>query len=188
MAVESGAMISLTSAGDEKLVTGDNNKARESRGRNWGDDEVYELIAVWSDDTIQCELEGSQRNQHVYKKISEHLSKQGFRRTWDQCREKIRKQYKDIVDIHGETGRGRKKFKFFEELDSVLGSRPATKPGIVVSSEAGIECENDEDQEDFQEPPSNNSEGHSADQHILPVHTTTVSLISCNVVLCTFFL
>uniref|UniRef100_A0A1X7TPP6 Myb/SANT-like DNA-binding domain-containing protein n=1 Tax=Amphimedon queenslandica TaxID=400682 RepID=A0A1X7TPP6_AMPQE len=176
MAVQSGAMTSASV--DEKLVlavTDDHNKARESRGRNWGDDEVYELIAVWSDDTIQCELEGSQRNQHVYKKISEHLSNKGFRRTWDQCREKIkklRKQYKDIVDIHGETGRGRKKFKFFEELDSVLGSRPATKPQIVVSSEAGIECEDDEDQEDFQESPCNNSEGHSAGQHILPVHTT----------------
>ena len=64
MAVETGTMTS----GDEGLVlavTDGNNKARESRGRNWGDDEVYELIAVWSDDTIQCELEGSQRNQHV---------------------------------------------------------------------------------------------------------------------------
>ena len=184
MAVETGTMTS----GDEGLVltvTDGNNKARESRGRNWGDDEVYELIAVWSHDTIQCELEGSQRHQHIYKKISEHLSKKGFRRTWDQCRgkiKKLRKQYKNIIDIHGETGRGRKKFKFFQELDSVLGSRPATKPGIVVSSEAGVECENDDEDhaeyEDLQESPCNNGEDHSADQHI-PVHTA-VSLISCN--------
>uniref|UniRef100_A0A1X7U8Z8 Uncharacterized protein n=1 Tax=Amphimedon queenslandica TaxID=400682 RepID=A0A1X7U8Z8_AMPQE len=72
-----------------------------------------------------------------------------------------------------------------DDFDSQLGSPiaiPVDTNGIaqiVVSSEAGIECEDDEDQEDFQESPCNNSEGHSAGQHILPVHTT-VSLISCN--------
>ena len=83
----------------------------------------------------------------VYKKICKELNDKGYSRNWEQCREKVkklRKQYKDIVDIHGETGRGRKKFKFFEELDAVLGSRPATKPKLVVSSDAGIEADGDE--------------------------------------------
>ena len=36
---------------------------------NGEDEEVYGLIAMWSDDAIQCEWEGSQRNQHIYKNM-----------------------------------------------------------------------------------------------------------------------
>ena len=117
------------------------------RGRNWTEEEVYELIDVWSDDIIQSQLEGSQRNQHVYKKISQKLQEKGYERTWDQCRQKmkkLRKDYKDVVDNNGETGRKRKTFKYFDEIDAVLGCRPATRPNIIVSSSGGIEEEKDE--------------------------------------------
>ena len=52
---------------------------------------------------------------------------------WDQCtenRKKLRKQYKDI---NGEPGS--------QDLDCFVKQ----KPGIVVSSEAGVKCENDDD-------------------------------------------
>ena len=56
---------------------------------------VYELIEVWSDDTIQDQLEGSHRNQQVYKKISKILAEKGYTRMCDQCRQKVKKLRKD---------------------------------------------------------------------------------------------
>ena len=35
---------------------------------------------------------------------------------------------------NGKTGRGRKTCNFFDELDRVLGHRPATRPQVVVES------------------------------------------------------
>ena len=49
-----------------------------------------------------------------------------------------------MVDNNGETGCKRKTFKYFDEIDAVLGCRPATQPNIIVSSSGGIEEEKDE--------------------------------------------
>ena len=114
---------------------------------NWSDEEVYKLIEVWSDDTIQDQLEGSHRNQQVYKKISETLAQKGYTRTWDQCRQKVknlRKNYKDVVENNSETGRKHKIFKYFDEMGAILGSRPATKPSIMICSYKGILDEDNE--------------------------------------------
>ena len=48
---------------------------KADQGRNWCDEEVRALISVWSDDVIQGELEGTHRNQHVYKKMLAELEK-----------------------------------------------------------------------------------------------------------------
>ena len=118
------------------------------RGKNWSDEEVYDLIDIWSDDTVQEQLEGSRRNQHIYSKISERMKEKGYTRTMDQCRQKmkkLRKDYKDVVDNNNETGRKRKTFKFFEEIDAIFGCRPATKPNVTVCSDKGISIDEGDD-------------------------------------------
>ena len=110
---------------------------KADRGRNWCDEEVLLLISVWSDDVIQAELEGCHRNQHIFQKMSDELAKHGYERRWEKCRDKIKKlkqEYKEVVDNNTETGRKRKTFRFFKEVDAVLGHRPATKPPAIVSS------------------------------------------------------
>ena len=132
---------------EDSTVVKEKDKRNNDRGKNWSDEEVYELIEVWSDDTIQEQLEGSHRNQQVYKKISKTLAEKGYTRTWDQCRQKVkklRKDYKDVVDNNSETGRKRKTFKYFDEMDAILGSRPATKPSITICSDKGILEEDNE--------------------------------------------
>ena len=72
-------------------------------------EEAFELIGIWLDEVIQQELEVSQRNQHIYKKICKILKEKWYDRTWKHFREKmkkLRKQYKDVVDHLNETGRG----------------------------------------------------------------------------------
>ena len=57
----------------------------------------------------------------VYKK--KKLAKQGYDHDWQQCRSKIKGDYRIVKDNNGETGRGRKTCKFYSELDSILSKR-----------------------------------------------------------------
>ena len=41
---------------------------------------------------------------------------------------KLRQEYKKIKDNHNLTGRGRIQWKYFEKLDKILGTQPATRP------------------------------------------------------------
>ena len=53
----------------------------------------------------------------------------GFERTATQCRDKIKKlksEYQKVKDHNNETGRNRKKWKFYDALNDVLGNRPTT--------------------------------------------------------------
>ena len=123
---------------------------KADRGHNWCDEEVRAFISVWSDDVIQGELEGTHRNQHVYKKMSAELEKCGYRRSWDKCRDKVKKleqEYKKVVDNNNETGRKRRTFKFMEEMDVVLGHRPAIIPPVTISSSATSDQETDEEEQ-----------------------------------------
>ena len=61
----------------------------------------------------------------------------GFDRTASKCREKIKKprvEYKKVKDNNNQTGNNRKTWKFYERVDSVLGSKPATRPPIGIDS------------------------------------------------------
>ena len=42
-----------------------------TRGAAWSDAEVKTLIALWSDRHVQEQIQGSVRNNHIYKKMSE---------------------------------------------------------------------------------------------------------------------
>ena len=55
----------------------------------WTDNEMFKLIEIWGDKTIQEQLEGCKRNKDVYEKISKFMCKARYDRTGTQCREKI---------------------------------------------------------------------------------------------------
>ena len=110
-----------------------------NRGCAWSDDEVKALIAVWGEGNIQEELDGAVRNKTVFMNISKKLSESGHDRDWQQCRVKVKnlkKNYRDVKDHNGETGRGRKTCKFFKELDAILGHRPASVPSVLLDTGA----------------------------------------------------
>ena len=101
-------------------------------------EEVFKLISIWSDATIQEQLEGCRRNSQVYKKISDDLRSAGFARTLEQCREKIKKlktEYKKIKYKRDQTGQGRyPEWEYFDALNEVLGHKHSTEPPVVVES------------------------------------------------------
>lgn len=104
---------------------------RHERGSNWTDPEIVELLQLWSDESVQMELESSLRNQRVFDRIAHILREKGIYRTGDQCREKIKKmklEYRRIKDNYK-----MRSWKFYDVMDRVLANRPA----ITYSSLGG---------------------------------------------------
>ena len=78
-------------------------------GQTWRDSEVEALIDVWLNKTIQRLLGSTYRNEPIFGKIEQELSKRGVVRGWKQCRDKIkalRGKYKEIMDKLRRSGAG----------------------------------------------------------------------------------
>ena len=103
----------------------------------WTDEETFLLLDLWGDESVQALLEGCTRNRHVYKCIARDLEKEGYKRTWSQCRDKLKKlkkEYKKLKDYHDETGKKRKQWKFYDKVDDIIGSKPATQPEVIIDT------------------------------------------------------
>ena len=103
----------------------------------WNEEETLKLIEIWDKDSIQAMVEGSKRNKYVFNKISRKMEAAGYEKTADQCNNKIRKlklEYRKIKDSTKKTGTGRKDWRYFEEMDALLGHKPATQLPVVVES------------------------------------------------------
>ena len=104
----------------------------------WTNEETSALISIWADENVQKQLDGAARNRVVYEKISRNLSEIGFNtKSWKQCRTKIKnfiQAYRNVKDSNGCSGRGSITSEHFSAIDSVLGTRPASRPEIIISS------------------------------------------------------
>ena len=68
------------------------------------------------------------QNEKVYQKVAEQLATHGYQRTFQQCREKLKKlksDYRAIKDHNGRSGSNRRKWKWFNQMDAIYGHRPA---------------------------------------------------------------
>ncbi len=86
---------------------------------------------------MQEQLDGATRNKTIFVSISKRLQEGGYERDWQQCRDKIKNlksQYKKVKDHNRITGNGRKTFPFHEQLDGILGHRPAAVPPVVLDA------------------------------------------------------
>ena len=111
-----------------------------SRGAAWSDAEIKALIGVWAEGDIQKKFDGSVRNKEIYKKLASDLQEQGYDRDWEQCKSKIKNlktEYRTEKDNNNEIGRGRKTFRYYDDLDKVLGHRLASRPLVVLDASAG---------------------------------------------------
>ncbi|XP_034032725.1 1-aminocyclopropane-1-carboxylate synthase-like protein 1 isoform X2 [Thalassophryne amazonica] len=113
---------------------------RHERGSNWTDPEIVELLQLWSDETVQMELESSLRNQRVFDRIAHVLREKGIYRTGDQCREKIKKmklEYRRIKE-----NLKMRSWKFYDVMDRVMANRPAVSyaslGGAVVAQQQQV--------------------------------------------------
>jgi hypothetical protein len=104
----------------------------------WSKEETLKLIEIWGDDRIQAQLEGVHRNQDVFNKIAREMGESGFDRTFQQCRDKLKKlksEYRKLKDKQGKTGEGKRKdWDYFDAMDAILGTKPATQPPVIVDT------------------------------------------------------
>lgn len=106
-------------------------------GTTWSKEETLKLIEVWGQETIQKQLQECKRNQTVYEEVAKEMREAGYERTYQQCRDKIKKlkgDYKKEKDKQGRTGEGRTSWDYFDAMDAVLGHRPATRPPVVIDT------------------------------------------------------
>ena len=61
------------------------------------------FLKIWGEESIQEQLEGSKRNQHIFERIAREIKKKGSVKTADQCRAKMKKlklDYRKVKDKH----------------------------------------------------------------------------------------
>ena len=73
----------------------------------------------------------------MYESMAEELRIYGIVKTGEQCCSKVKKLrqgFKKVKDKNRGTGNDRKKMKFYDELNELLGNKPSVSPPVVVDS------------------------------------------------------
>ncbi|XP_060589697.1 uncharacterized protein LOC132744920 isoform X2 [Ruditapes philippinarum] len=103
---------------------------------NWRHEEVMLLISLYADHQDMFSSSAYKAFQ-VWRRIAEEMATKGYRFTGLQCDKKFRSlkyRYKTIVDANEKSGRGRRKWEFFEAMDELLAGDPSVRPVSVLSS------------------------------------------------------
>ncbi|KAM4616546.1 uncharacterized protein ACJ7VT_009397 [Polymixia lowei] len=123
-------------------VSTSKRKREAERSVNWTVEETQVLLCAWSDERIQKSLAENLRNRHVFKHLSSRMSELGFSRSPHQCRLRVktlkasyvRAKLQKSVDSSQPCS-----FKYFEEMDAVLGRRSLDGGGgSHLGSEEGM--------------------------------------------------
>ena len=99
----------------------------------------------------------------------------GFDRSGTQCRDKIKKlgaEYRKFKDKHGKTGTGHSSWKFFDDMDKILGHKPATCPPTVIDTSGDHSTEVQISSED-----NGNDEGNVGKMDLRVIVHKTATLI-----------
>ncbi|XP_077065632.1 uncharacterized protein LOC143718456 [Siphateles boraxobius] len=96
---------------------------------SWSVDEVQTFLSLVAEEWIQRELDGATLNEIVFQEVAQLLAAHGYHRNYKQCGDKLRKlksDYRAIKDHNGRSGASRRTWKWFNQMDSIYGSRPAS--------------------------------------------------------------
>ncbi|XP_069574900.1 uncharacterized protein [Brachyistius frenatus] len=116
-------------------------KREAERSFNWTAEETQVLLCAWSDERVQKSLAENVRNRHVFKHLSARMSEMGFSRSPHQCRLRVKTLKANYVRAklqRSVDGSQPSSFKYFAEMDAVLGRRSAGGGGPRYVSPAGM--------------------------------------------------
>ena len=51
----------------------------------WSESEMFYLIQLWGEESIQVQIEGCKRNKQVFTKLARQMEEEGYERTGRQC-------------------------------------------------------------------------------------------------------
>ncbi|XP_074525708.1 uncharacterized protein LOC141789985 [Halichoeres trimaculatus] len=119
-------------------------KREAERSVNWTVEETQVLLCAWSDERVQKSLAENLRNRHVFKHLSARMSEMGFSRSPHQCRLRVKTLKANYVraKLHRTVNMSQPcTFKYFTEMDAVLGRRAVEGEGggYFISPEGRIE-------------------------------------------------
>lgn len=109
------------------------------KGSLWSTSEVECLLEIWSNESIQGQLDKTHRNAEIFGRISAYLSSHGHQRSLDQCRDKVKKlrlQYQKVRDSlrrSGSSSEEKEKFQWYEAVDQIIGHKPTSEPNVIQS-------------------------------------------------------
>nr|XP_048715887.1 zinc finger and SCAN domain-containing protein 32-like [Caretta caretta] len=126
------------------------------RAPAWTEQEVWDLIAVWGEESVVSELRSSFRNAKTFVKISQGMKDRGHNRDPKQCRVKLkelRQAYQKTREANGRSGSEPQTCHFYDELHAILGGSATTTPAVLFDSfnghggntEAGFGDEEDDE-------------------------------------------
>ncbi|KAM7391102.1 hypothetical protein PAMP_021818 [Pampus punctatissimus] len=107
-------------------------KREAERSVNWTVEETQVLLCAWSDERVQKSLAENLRNRHVFKHLSARMSEMGFSRSPHQCRLRVKTLKANYVRAKQQRSIDSSQpcsFKYFAEMDAVLGRRSAGVEG-----------------------------------------------------------
>ncbi|XP_019968296.1 myb/SANT-like DNA-binding domain-containing protein 7 isoform X1 [Paralichthys olivaceus] len=115
-------------------------KREAERSVNWTVEETQVLLCAWSDERVQKSLAENLRNRHVFKHLSARMSEMGFARSPHQCRLRVKTLKANYVRAKLQRSVNSAQqctFKYFAEMDAVLGRRSVGGEGgsLFSSSE-----------------------------------------------------
>uniref|UniRef100_A0A1A8I8T2 Myb/SANT-like DNA-binding domain-containing protein n=1 Tax=Nothobranchius kuhntae TaxID=321403 RepID=A0A1A8I8T2_NOTKU len=103
--------------------------SQTSSSNPWSNKEVKIFLSLLADDRIQCELDGSVRNEKIFQGLAQAMSAHGYERTSKQCCEKMKKikaEYRSVKDHNSRSGAEWRHRKWFAEMDAIYGERPVS--------------------------------------------------------------
>ncbi|CAC5377430.1 unnamed protein product [Mytilus coruscus] len=149
------------------------DNSSKKRGLTWSEQETKALLSTWVEGKIRSELDNSTRNTHVFSSIIRTMGGLGYLRTAPECRQRIKtlkRNYFNAKNSNKLSGNGRTTCRYYDELEDILGGRPAvTPPKVRDSSEnhssrknSSVECSEPEDEDGdmdsiFQQPSTSSS-------------------------------
>ncbi|XP_044198887.1 uncharacterized protein zgc:113263 isoform X1 [Thunnus albacares] len=116
----------------------------------WSDEETLNLLDIWGKDSVQRALKGCLKNRHIFTQIAQKMAERGYMRTVQQCQTRIKRLKKCFRKNN--RGNSRLEYKYYEQLERVLGSSASSAvPEVTYDVEEVIdEDESQDDDEDLQ--------------------------------------
>ncbi|XP_044053880.1 pre-mRNA 3'-end-processing factor FIP1-like [Siniperca chuatsi] len=152
-------------------------KREAERSVNWTVEETQVLLCAWSDERIQKSLAENLRNRHVFKHLSARMSEMGFSRSPHQCRLRVKTLKANYVRAKLQRSVDSSQpctFKYFAEMDAVLGRRAEGGEGgpYFVSPERMAEHHLDSIDRTGSIPPDLNSSTEISGHHFSSLERT----------------
>ncbi|KAG5841141.1 hypothetical protein ANANG_G00196430 [Anguilla anguilla] len=135
------------------VSTSSRRKREAERSVNWSVEETQALLCAWSDERVQKSLSENLRNKHVFKHLSARMSSLGFSRSPHQCRLRVKTLKANYVRaklLRSVDGGQPCTFRYYAEMDAVLGRTRSTEHGIHVISEVKSEDDREASTDEFE--------------------------------------